>query len=97
VIDPVSMVVGVGLVAAGVAIGKISKRTRHGSEPICGCGHSLAEHERDTDKCHGENPRDRHHGWAGQEWVPCTCQRYVGPLPIGSLWTPPILPPKEDQ
>lgn len=29
------------------------------------------------------------------EQVPCTCQRYVGPLPIDQVFSPPLLPPSD--
>jgi hypothetical protein len=66
-------------------------------KPICGCGHDLAFHNRDTDACHGTNP--------GTEYVedearasvtrilvdiPCTCQRYTGPEPLGQIYAPPL-------
>jgi hypothetical protein len=100
VIDPISLAVGAGLLAAGALLGRLTKRggnkpdqSEPKSEPICGCGHSLAKHERDTERCRGEDGRDRYNDrghWMGHEWVPCTCQRYVGPQPVESLWLPPI-------
>jgi hypothetical protein len=90
--DPVSLVTGAAILIAGVLIGRVGRRTarRQGSDPqpICGCTHHRALHEPDTGRCRGEN---RQGNWLdGWRHVKCTCQRYSGPVPIETLWTPPI-------
>jgi hypothetical protein len=101
--DPLSMAVGAGLLAAGVLVGRVSKRRTkdRGADtaPICACGHSLADHNRDTDACHAQirRPRYNKYGeWTGHDYTPCTCQRYIGPVPLEQVWAPPISLPKQE-
>lgn len=94
-IDPISLAVGAAILAVGFLTGRLSRRRVKDdpAKPVCGCGHSLAEHDRDTDRCHAQIRRDKYDSigdWVGHTWVPCTCRRYVGPQPVESLWMPPI-------
>lgn len=99
VIDPISMAVGAALVGVGVLVGrKNRKRGVPPPQPKCSCGHGLAEHNPKTKACHAQVRRES--GWrkgdgAANEWiwVPCTCQQYVGPEHISSIYVPEALPP----
>src|SRR5204862_255528 len=80
---------GAGLLAAGVLIGRRSRRrpgaARETPTPRCACDHSLAEHNRDSNLCHAQIQRPRYNkygDWTGHEYTPCTCQQYVGPVPL---------------
>lgn len=63
-----------------------AKRT---PEPVCGCGHHLAKHDR-RGHCHEtvQNPT----GWdadrtpLGFSPGQCNCQRYVGPQPLSQIY-----------
>lgn len=85
--DPISLVVGAALLAAGWLAGRIRRRTSAASTEsyTCGCEHSYALHDRKSDECVGE-VRRRHYykngarnGW---EWAKCPCRRYVGDVPL---------------
>ncbi len=86
--DPLSLVVGAAIFVAGALTGRIRRRLSgpRTRPPICGCGHGLAMHNRDTSICHAEVQRDT---LSGVTFVPCRCQRYVGPEHILDVWTPP--------
>src|SRR3954462_7065132 len=67
--------------------------------PLCGCGHALSQHDRETSTCYAELRRDtfdRRGRWSGHSWVPCTCRQYVGPRPIDEVFAPRLLPPSVD-
>ncbi len=58
-------------------------------EPVCGCGHHLAKHDRQG-HCH-EIVRvptgwDAQHRPLGFERGTCNCQQYVGPQPLSQIW-----------
>lgn len=103
--EPVSILVGVAAALLGQAIGYVSGRRRapERSKPvqaICGCSHGISMHNAETGRCHGlmnGNPLkyDRDKEPTAYEQVPCTCQRYVGPLPIDQVFSPPVLPPSD--
>ncbi|WP_209310592.1 hypothetical protein [Streptomyces spiramenti] len=58
-------------------------------DPVCGCGHHLAQHDR-RGRCHEEVARptgwDAQHRPTGYAPAPCTCQRYVGPQPLSQVF-----------
>jgi hypothetical protein len=62
-------------------------------EPICGCTHHLAKHDKHG-KCHEvvEAPT----AWDADrkplqfEARPCNCQQYIGPEPLGTVFAPEI-------
>lgn len=66
-------------------------------EPVCGCTHHLAKHDRQG-RCHEvvEAPT----GWdadrrpLGYEPRPCNCQQYVGPEPLGTVFAPELVDPR---
>jgi hypothetical protein len=98
-VEPISLLVGAVLLAAGFGAGRFSRRRTPPAAPltpICGCGHALSQHDPETHTCHAELRRDafdRRGRWSGHTWVPCTCRQYVGPRPIDEVFLPPLLPP----
>lgn len=52
-------------------------------KPICGCGHHVAFHNRNSGSCHGENIR-------GKTVRQCTCQSYSGPTPLSQVYAEPL-------
>jgi hypothetical protein len=91
--DPLSLAVGAGILAVGFLAGRIGRRTgRRPPEesPICGCTHHRSMHDPESGECRGEIRRGN--WFDGVHYVGCTCQRYGGPVPIETLWTPPVLP-----
>jgi hypothetical protein len=101
VVEPISFIVGAGLLAAGFGAGRFGRRRPSAPKPltpVCGCGHALSQHDVDTHTCYAELRRDtydRKGRWAGDSWVPCTCRQYVGPRPIDEVFLPQLLPPAE--
>lgn len=90
--DPVTLITGAGIFAAGTLLGRIRRAGRQPPVAKCSCGHAMALHDKAADKCHGENSRTRFNknGEAiGVDWVPCPCRRYVGPEHIADVWAPP--------
>lgn len=91
-VDPISLAVGAGILVFGLLAGHISgrvaasRRRPHEEKPKCGCGHHLANHDRDTGTCHAtwledrqEYKNGRAYNW--EERVTCSCRQYVGPEP----------------
>lgn len=100
--DPVSLLVGGLLLASGFLAGRLGRRKPAAAlpvTPVCGCGHTLSQHDRDTSTCYAELRRDTHDKrgrFTGHSWVPCTCRQYVGPRPIDEVFAPRVLPPMAD-
>ena len=101
--EPVSLLVGAALLVAGFLGGRLSRRRPTSppapSAPLCGCGHTLSQHDTETNTCYAELRRDVHDKrgrWTGHQWVPCTCRQYVGPRPIDEVFVPRLLPPAGD-
>jgi hypothetical protein len=100
--EPVSLLVGGVLLAVGFVAGRLQRRPRTpppAVTPLCGCGHPLSQHDRETSTCYAELRRDtfdKRGGWSGHNGVPCTCQQYVGPRPIDEVFAPRLLPPSVD-
>ena len=102
--EPLSLVVGGALLAIGYVSGRLgARRARRSRVPatpvaVCGCGHSLSEHDPKADTCHAEVARpayDRKGRWAGNDWVACRCRQYIGPRPIDEVFAPRLLPPSD--
>ena len=52
--DPISLLVGGVLLAVGFAAGRIGRRRPPPPPPmtpLCGCGHALSQHDRETSTC----------------------------------------------
>lgn len=100
-VEPISLLVGAALLASGFGAGWFSRRRPAPPvqrTPLCGCGHPLSQHDRETSTCYAELRRDsfdRRGRWSGHTWVPCTCRQYVGPRPIDEVFVPPVLPPAD--
>lgn len=80
---------------AGLAIGQGRARGENTGIPACrcDCSHSLALHDRDSGRCHGQVQFDKHDSlgeWIGHYYARCGCRQYVGPDPISSVWVPPL-------
>jgi hypothetical protein len=60
-------------------------------EPVCGCGHHLAKHDR-AGTCHEmvetATAWDADRKPLSYELRPCNCQQYVGPEPLGTVFAP---------
>lgn len=84
--DPLSLIIGAGILGVGWLAGRFRRPARAPKEPryICGCGDHLSEHDPQTGRCHGTTTRDiyRKGDWEGEEAVACTCRQYVGPRPL---------------
>lgn len=101
----VSLLAGVLIGAAAVRIGW----RRAGPKPvqaICGCKHPLAMHDKEKGTCaatvgdwHWEEQwdPDAEELVSRRVWKTCTCRQYVGPLPIDSVFVPPLLPPPDQR
>jgi hypothetical protein len=103
-IDPISLAVGAALFVSGSVAGHV--RRPRGKQPetptaTCGCGHTLAHHDPDTNECHGQTlqpkSRNKRGDYIGDLWVPCTCRQYVGPRPMEPLFAMPFLPPTDNE
>jgi hypothetical protein len=101
-VEPVSLLVGGALLAVGFLAGRFGRRHTApppAQTPLCGCGHTLSQHDTETSTCYAELRRDNYDKrgrWAGHSWVPCTCRRYIGPRPIDEVFQPRLLPPMAD-
>lgn len=102
--DPISLVVGAGLVGIGWTIGRFGRRgvqdkalAAPSGTSTCGCGHDLSLHDREEGKCHAEYMRKVGYGSGMREWATCGCRRYTGPTPLDELFAPPVLPPLPDE
>ncbi|WHT23045.1 hypothetical protein N8J89_18830 [Crossiella sp. CA-258035] len=97
--DPISLVVGGGLLLFGYVAGLLTRRKRE-PKPLtadCGCGHSLAMHDPENGNCHAEVQRKDSYGkdgtYVGTTYAQCPCRQYVGPRPIEEFLAPKYLPP----
>jgi hypothetical protein len=62
-------------------------------EPICGCDHHLAKHDKQG-VCHetieAATAWDADHRPTAWESRPCACQQYVGPEPLSTIYAPDL-------
>lgn len=100
--DPIALGVGGCLVVVGYVAGLLTRRKSQAPErtgAICGCDHSLALHNAESGRCHGEIKRpdsyDEAGTYLGTQHVNCACQRYVGPKPLEEFFEQRLLPPTE--
>lgn len=97
--DPLSLLVGAGILLFGTALGSLlrrGRRTAATTTTTCeGCQHGLSYHA-DTGGCQGidqRNKYNRHGDYIGKEPVSCTCQLYVGHIPADRMlrsWNPQL-------
>lgn len=90
------MLVGAGIFAAGVFIGRFLPNRRRRNEleerkPMCSCGHAVSFHG-DDGRCRATNDVSKWEGghWTGNVQEQCTCQKYTGPQPLPSFFAPEI-------
>lgn len=72
-----------------------SSKTVTSVQAVCGCSHDLAMHDPETKRCYAEITRKKYSkqgGHIGFDYVSCPCRQYVGPLPVESFFTTPMLP-----
>ncbi|WP_107073068.1 hypothetical protein [Streptomyces rubellomurinus] len=66
-------------------------------EPVCGCTHHLAKHDRQG-RCREEQRTavewDAELRPLRHELRACTCQQYVGPEPLGTVFAPELVDPR---
>lgn len=103
--DPVTLLIGAGILLTGGMIGNIAgrRRVKAAGPPKAkceGCDHNLSFH--DESRCHGHTKRDVYDDgeWIGTDYVPCTCQQYVGPIPADRMlasFTFPAISSGEDK
>ncbi|GAB7185029.1 hypothetical protein ATKI12_4860 [Kitasatospora sp. Ki12] len=66
-------------------------------EPICGCTHHLAKHDKQG-RCHEvvEAPTawDADRRPLQYEARPCNCQQYIGPEPLGTVFAQELVDPR---
>ena len=55
-------------------------------QPICGCGHHLAQHDAKKGTCHARISADKY----DIERMQCTCRQYSGPLPVPEFFASEI-------
>lgn len=98
--DPITLLVGAGILLAGALLGyplgRRDRNARKEPEPRCGCTHHLAAHDPETLKCASLVAVDRYRAggdWIGEDWKPCACRKYVGPMPTDTLETLLRMPP----
>ncbi|MFD5321307.1 hypothetical protein [Streptomyces sp. NPDC127098] len=83
-----------GFLAGGFGARRRAPNRPEQVEPLCTCGHGLAYHDRESQDCHGLVKTavkfDKVYGAVGYEMRPCTCRRYVGPMPLETFYAPEI-------
>ena len=100
-LDPISLIIGGGLVAAGYVSGRIGRARRHPKppkptpppKPICGCSHHYALHDPESKACHGSVKTPKHNvvgDQVGYTYPACACRQYVGPVPMPEFFAPEI-------
>ncbi len=99
-LDPITLIIGGGLLAAGYGSGRVGRRRRHPRapkpvpppKPVCGCGHGIHDHDPATSKCHGTKKAYRWDGFREvlDKYVSCTCRQYSGPQPLPEFYAPEI-------
>lgn len=87
------MLEGALTLLSGIVVGRVLPARRRvpkrpsPTEPICGCGHGLHDHDPESKQCWGPVEKYRYNLVAEldvMEDVPCTCRHYVGPEPLPS-------------
>jgi hypothetical protein len=93
--DPLSLLAGAAIFAAGIAVGRLrrsERRPRKGAR--CGCGHDFAFHDIKTGECHVVTKKAvAYDKWGtAREWAEdrCACRRYSGPEPLPQYYAPEL-------
>jgi hypothetical protein len=97
--DPLSMLVGAGLLVAGALVGLPVGvwRGRRGRQPkpFCPCEHAAPVHQDGTGPCNAQLKRTKYNALGkdvGSYYVRCPCTRYMGPEIItAGAWSPGVL------
>lgn len=100
--DPISMIVAIGIAIVSGTIGYIGgrrhRKTHVPALAVCeGCEHGLSFHD-DDGACRAETARTRYDSIGsktGKVWVPCNCRKYVGPVPAERMLASFTLPPPD--
>jgi hypothetical protein len=61
------------------------------TQPLCGCGHHLVFHDKETKKCQTQVVIPGR--WTGQPsstYRQCMCQGYRGPIPLDEYYAPDL-------
>lgn len=100
--EPLTLIAGGALLAAGYIAGLFGRRKSRPRDlrPVCECDHGLNYHDPGSGHCHGlvPGPLLSQYSKSGvylgeeREMSDCTCRRYVGPVALGDVWVPPVLP-----
>ncbi|TQN31432.1 hypothetical protein FHX37_1335 [Haloactinospora alba] len=65
---------------------------KHAPQPICGCGHHLVFHDRETKMCQAQVViPGRWTGQSSSSYRSCMCQGYRGPVPVDEYYAPDLL------
>lgn len=93
------MIAGAIIFAVGALTGwclaRPLRRQRPPAVPTCQCRHPLAVHDPRTNRC-DEMIRRRATDTSFSRWEQCPCRRYVGPVPLSSVFDQGIALPEAD-
>ncbi|MBE2999626.1 hypothetical protein IDM40_13040 [Nocardiopsis sp. HNM0947] len=70
---------------------RITEDGQRSVQPLCGCGHHLVFHDRESSKCQSQVVIPGH--WTGSNettYRQCMCQGYRGPRPIDPYYAPDL-------
>ncbi len=90
--DPVTLLVGAAIAAAGYLAGHATRRDPPPPvevKPICSCDDPKSMHVNGVGRC--SYVHEPGTGYAHQ----CPCQVYIGPEPFEILYPTPLLPPED--
>ena len=92
--DPLSLLAGGALLVIGWVAGRLGRvrpRPHRQPQPVCGCGHHLAHHDRQAGACAALVLYEWYDKRMMQRWETCSCKRYTGPEPIDpGTWVAPM-------
>jgi len=79
----------VARLAMMLAEAKTELRKLQDKQPVCGCRHHLAYHDKKTGQCNNFQPGVQQYGKPGTK-IQCKCRQYVGPEPLPEYFSPEI-------
>jgi hypothetical protein len=98
--DALQMLAGAAIVWGSMLVNRLAPRRREPKpvKPICGCKHGIGFHADKAGAC--SFTANQHQGYdkngaAVYANVRCTCLHYDGPIPVESMFSTPLLPPRE--